>query len=115
MQRMDKVFIASINGPALGGACEISLACDLRYMAEAADRFGLPEMTLGFCPGAGGTQRLSQILGPSRALEMILEARALTPAEARELGLVHRVVPDADLAPVAARPLSVSPAGRRYR
>ena len=64
MQRMDKVFIAAINGPALGGGCEISLACDLRYMAEEAARIGLPEMTLGFCPGAGGTQRLARILGP---------------------------------------------------
>ena len=52
MQRMDKVFIAAINGPALGGGCEISLACDLRYMSEEARWIGLPEMTLGFCPGA---------------------------------------------------------------
>src|SRR5262245_55996628 len=101
MQRMDKVFIAAINGPALAGGCELSLACDLRYMAEGARRFGLPEMTLGFCPGAGGTQRLARILGPSRALEMVLEARALSPREAHELGLVHRVVPDRELAEVA--------------
>ena len=98
MQRMDKVFIASINGPALGGACEISLACDLRYMAAEAEMIGLPEMTLGFCPGGGGTQRLSQLLGASRALEMILEGRPLSPTEARELGLVHRVVAERDLA-----------------
>ncbi len=98
MQQMDKVFIAAINGPALGGACEIALACDLRYMAEEARWIGLPEMTLGFCPGGGGTQRLSRILGPSRALEMILEGRALTPTEAREMGLVHRVVAGRDLA-----------------
>jgi enoyl-CoA hydratase/carnithine racemase len=97
MQRMEKVFIAAINGPAVAGACELSLACDLRYMAEGARRFGLPEMTLGFCPGAGGTQRLSRIIGPSRALELILEAQLLTPHEAHELGLVHRVVPDRDL------------------
>jgi enoyl-CoA hydratase len=98
MQRMDKVFIAAINGPALGGGCEISLACDLRYMAREAKWIGLPEMTLGFCPGAGGTQRLSRILGTSRALELILEGRPLAPKEANELGLVHRVVPDARLA-----------------
>lgn len=97
MQRMDKVFIAAINGPAMAGGCELSLACDLRYMAAGARRIGLPEMTLGFCPGAGGTQRLSRILGPSRALEMVLEARALSPTEAQELGLVHRVVADRDL------------------
>jgi enoyl-CoA hydratase/carnithine racemase len=121
MQRMDKVFIAAINGPAMAGACELSLACDLRYMAAGARRFGLPEMTLGFCPGAGGTQRLARIIGPSRALEMVLEARALSPTEAYDVGLVHRIVPDHDLGDAAheaaermARraPLSVAAAKR---
>jgi enoyl-CoA hydratase len=97
MQRMDKVFIAAINGPALGGGCEISLACDLRYMSDEARWIGLPEMTLGFCPGAGGTQRLPRLLGASRALELILEGRPLTPIEARDAGLVHRVVAAAEL------------------
>jgi enoyl-CoA hydratase len=92
MQRMDKVFIAAINGPALAGGCELSLACDLRYMSEEAGWIGLPEMTLGFPPGAGGTQRLTRILGTSLALELILEGRPLRPIEARDLGLVHRVV-----------------------
>jgi enoyl-CoA hydratase/carnithine racemase len=121
MQRMDKVFIAAINGPALGGGCEISLACDLRYMSEDARWIGLPEMTLGFCPGAGGTQRLSRMVGTSRALELILEGRPLNPAEAGNLGLVHRVVPPPELAAEAqatadrlARraPLSVAAAKR---
>jgi enoyl-CoA hydratase/carnithine racemase len=121
MQRMDKVFIAAINGPALGGGCEISLACDLRYMSEDARWIGLPEMTLGFCPGAGGTQRLSRIVGTSRALELILEGRPLNPTEAGNLGLVHRVVPPPELAAEAqatadrlARraPLSVAAAKR---
>ena len=98
MQRMDRVFIAAINGPALGGGCEICLACDLRYMARGARWIGLPEMTLGFCPGAGGTQRLSRMLGTSLALEMILEGRPLDPVKAAELGLVHRVVDDSELA-----------------
>ncbi len=97
MQRMDKVFIAAINGSAVAGGCELSLACDLRYMAESSRGIGLPEMTLGFNPGGGGTQRLTHILGPSRALEMILEARILSPTEAHEVGLVHRVVADAEL------------------
>jgi len=95
--RLDKVFIAAINGPALGGGCELALACDLRYMADDAGAIGLPEMTLGFNPGAGGTQRLSQLLGPGRALEMMLEARTPSPREAHEIGLVHRVVRARDL------------------
>jgi enoyl-CoA hydratase len=97
MQRMDKVFIAAINGPALAGGCELSLACDLRYMSEEAGWIGLPEMTLGFPPGAGGTQRLARILGASLALELILEGRPLRPTEARDLGLVHRVVAGPEL------------------
>ena len=86
------------TAPALGGGCEISLACDLRYMAAEAEMIGLPEMTLGFCPGGGGTQRLSQLLGPSRALEMILEGRALSPTEAPSSASSHRVVAERDLA-----------------
>jgi enoyl-CoA hydratase len=91
--RLDKVVIAAIGGPAGGGGCELALACDLRYMADDAERIGLPEMTLGFPPGAGGTQRLARLVGPGRALEMILEARPLAPEQALEVGLVHRVIP----------------------
>jgi enoyl-CoA hydratase len=94
MQRMDKVFIAALNGSALGGACELSLACDIRYMAQGARGIGQPELLLGFPPGGGGTQRLTRAIGASRALEMILEGRPLTPSEAHDVGLVHRVVPD---------------------
>jgi enoyl-CoA hydratase len=97
MNRMNKVFIAAINGPALGGGCELSLACDIRYMADDAGAIGLPEMTLGFNPGAGGTQRMARILGPALALETILEARALSPEEALDMGLVHRVVKGKEL------------------
>jgi enoyl-CoA hydratase len=92
MNRMDKVFIAAINGPATGGGCELALACDVRYMADAKISIGLPEMTIGFNPGAGGTQRLPRVLGAGRALEMMLEGRTLLPREAAEAGLVHRVV-----------------------
>jgi enoyl-CoA hydratase/carnithine racemase len=92
MNRMDKVFIAAINGPATGGGCELALACDVRYIADAAIPIGLPEMTVGFNPGAGGTQRLSRALGIGRALEMMLEGRTLSPSEAADAGLVHRVV-----------------------
>jgi len=94
MNRSDKVFIAAINGPATGGGCELSLACDLRYVADDPEiPIGLPEMTIGFNPGAGGTQRLTRLLGTGRALEMMLEGQGLDPREALEAGLVNRVVP----------------------
>jgi enoyl-CoA hydratase len=96
MNRLDKTFVAAINGLALGGGCELALACDVRIMATGDHRIGLPEITLGIIPGAGGTQRLSRVLGPGRALEMMLEGRALEPEEAEEVGVVHRTAtPDA--------------------
>jgi enoyl-CoA hydratase/carnithine racemase len=97
MNRSDKAYVAATNGLAMGGGCELALACDLRYMTADPDaRMGLPEITLGIIPGAGGTQRLARLIGPGRALEMMLEGRVLTPHEAEELGVVHRVVtPDA--------------------
>jgi enoyl-CoA hydratase len=97
MNKMDKVFIAAINGTATGGGCELALACDIRISATGSHRIGLPEMTIGFPPGAGGTQRLSRVLGPGRALEMMLEARTVDPEEALELGLVHRLVAPEEL------------------
>jgi enoyl-CoA hydratase len=102
MNRSDKVFVAAVNGPATGGGCELALACDLRYMADDESlRIGLPEMTIGLPPGAGGSQRLSRTLGVSRALEMMLEGRTLTPAEAQSVGLVHGIAPAASLRAVA--------------
>ena len=92
MNRMDKVFIAAVNGLATGGGCELALACDLRYMAEGDGQIGLPEVSVGIIPGAGGTQRMARALGPAKALELILEARLLSPTEALEVGLVHRTV-----------------------
>jgi enoyl-CoA hydratase len=95
--RMDKVFIAAINGPAMGGGCELSLACDLRYMSADAPCIGQPEMAVGFPPGGGGTQRLTRTVGMGRALELVLEASALTPDEALEIGLVNAVYPAGEL------------------
>ena len=97
MNRLDKVFIAAINGLALGGGCELALACDIRIMARGDFRIGLPEMTLGIIPGAGGTQRMTRTLGPGRALEMMLEGRALMADEAEAVGLVHRTVEQHEL------------------
>jgi enoyl-CoA hydratase len=94
MNRSDKIFIAAINGPATGGGCELALACDLRYMADDASlSIGLPEMTIGLPPGAGGSQRLARALGASRALGMMLEGRTLTPTAAESVGLVHVLTP----------------------
>lgn len=92
IERLDKVVIAAINGPALGAACELVLACDLRYMASDAGAIGTPELTQGYGPGAGGSQRHARAYGQARALELVLEARTPTPAEALALGLVHRVI-----------------------
>ncbi len=103
MNRSDKVFIAAINGPATGGGCEISIACDVRIMADADIAIGLPEMTLDFNPGAGGTQRLPRLVGVGRAMSMMLEGRTLSPREALDHGLVQAVVPAEQVEEAAVR------------
>ncbi|WP_256840865.1 enoyl-CoA hydratase/isomerase family protein [Ornithinimicrobium cryptoxanthini] len=96
VEQCEKPTIAAVNGFALGGGCELAMACDIRIASDNA-RFGLPELTLGVLPGAGGTQRLSRLVGVGRAVEMILTSRILTAEESREMGLVTSVVPQADL------------------
>jgi enoyl-CoA hydratase/carnithine racemase len=86
-----KVFIAEINAHALGGGLEIALACDLRFAADGDYRLGTPEVTLGVLPGNGGTQRLPRLIGWSRALDLMVTGRTVTPAEALELGIVNAV------------------------
>jgi enoyl-CoA hydratase/carnithine racemase len=83
-----KVFIAEINAHALGGGLEIALACDLRFGADGDYRLGTPEVTLGVLPGNGGTQRLPRLIGWSRALDLMVTGRTVTPAEALDLGIL---------------------------
>ena len=102
MSRMDKVFIAAIDGLALGGGFILALACDIRLIADDDDhRIGLPEGALGFIAAAGGTQRCARLIGPDRTLDLLLDGRLLRPREAAEIGLVNRVVPAAELLPSA--------------
>jgi enoyl-CoA hydratase len=96
IELLRKPVIAAVNGFALGGGCELALACHLRVASENA-RFGLPEVKLGIIPGYGGTLRLPRIVGKGRALEMILTGEMVDAAEAHRIGLVNRVVPQAEL------------------
>ncbi|WP_338473358.1 enoyl-CoA hydratase-related protein (plasmid) [Niallia sp. XMNu-256] len=96
IENCNKATIAAINGFALGGGCELAMACDIRIAAEHA-KFGLPELNLSIIPGAGGTQRLARIIGKGRALDMILTGEMLTAKQAEEVGLVSKVVPMEEL------------------
>ncbi|MEV4012232.1 enoyl-CoA hydratase-related protein [Nonomuraea angiospora] len=91
--RIGKPVIAAITGYALGGGCELALCADFRVAGESA-RLGQPEILLGLIPGAGGTQRLPRLIGPARAKDLIFTGRHVPAAEALDLGLVDRVVPD---------------------
>ena len=91
-----QVTIAAVSGYALGGGCELALAADFRFAGRSAV-FGLPEITLGIMPGSGGTQRLPRVVGPGRAREMILSGRTVGADKALAIGLVDRVVDDAEL------------------
>jgi len=96
IEHMGKPVIAAINGYALGGGCELAMACTIRIAADTA-KLGQPEINLGLIPGYAGTQRLSRIIGRGRALELLLTGDQISAQDAHRLGLVNRVVPAADL------------------
>jgi len=96
LERLGKPVIAAVNGFALGGGCELAMACTVRLAADTA-RFGQPEINLGLIPGYAGTQRLARLVGRGRALELLLTGNPIAADEAFRIGLVNRVVPAAQL------------------
>src|ERR1700736_5252337 len=96
IENLGKPVIAAINGYALGGGCELAMACTLRIAADTA-RLGQPEINLGLIPGYAGTQRLSRLVGKARAIEIMLLGTPIGASEAARIGLVHRVVPPNEL------------------
>ena len=96
IESMSKPVIAAVNGYALGGGCELAMACDIRIAGDRA-KFGQPEVGLGITPGFGGTQRLPRIVGASKAMELIFTADTISADEAMRIGLVSRIVPGDEL------------------
>ncbi|WP_162054973.1 enoyl-CoA hydratase/isomerase family protein [Pontibacter pamirensis] len=96
IERCNKPIIAAVNGFALGGGCELAMACHIRVASDNA-RIGLPEVSLGILPGYGGTQRLTQLVGKGKAMELIMTGDMIPAEEAKALGLVNHVVPQEDL------------------
>jgi enoyl-CoA hydratase len=91
MNRSGTVFVAALNGSAMGGGCELALACDVRLMAEGNFSMGQPEILFGFPPGGGGTQRLARLLGSAKALRLVLDGGPLSPTAALQLGLIDEL------------------------
>src|SRR6202795_1013808 len=104
IENLGKPVIAAVNGYALGGGCELAMACTVRIAAESA-KFGQPEVKLGVMPGYGGTQRLPRLVGRGRALQLILSGEIIRAQEAYRIGLVNEVVPTAKLVTSGERTL----------
>ena len=102
LEEMGTPSIAAVNGYALGGGCELAMACDLRVASSTA-KFGQPEIRLGNIPGWGGTQRLPRLIGKARAKELILTGKFITAEDAKEIGLVNHVVPPEQLLSAAKK------------
>ena len=98
IETLEKPVIAAVNGFALGGGCELALACHIRIASENA-KFGQPEVNLGVIPGYGGTQRLARVINSARALEMILTGDMISSEEAFRIGLVNKIYPQTELLP----------------
>ncbi|PYQ14489.1 MAG: hypothetical protein DMH00_01550 [Acidobacteria bacterium] len=117
IENLGKPVLAAVNGYALGGGCELALACTLRFASSTA-KFGQPEVNLGIIPGYGGTQRLARLVGRGKAQELILTGEMIDAAEAHRIGLVNQVFSPEDLLPrteaIAATILSRSPLAIRY-
>ncbi len=94
LRDLEAIVVAGINGNTAGGGCEFALGCDLRIMSEGDYLIGLPETSVGILPGGGGTQRLSRLIGSSRALDLILHAKLITSAEAHNLGIINKLIPE---------------------
>ncbi|MGN0711470.1 MAG: enoyl-CoA hydratase-related protein [Anaerovoracaceae bacterium] len=102
MESIEKPIIAAVNGFALGGGCELAMACDIRIASEKA-KFGQPEVNLGIIPGFGGTQRLPRLVGKSMGKYLIMTAEMITADEAHRIGLVEKVVPPEELLATAEK------------
>ena len=117
IENLGKPVIACINGFALGGGCELALACTMRLASENA-RLGQPEVKLGMIPGYGGTQRLARLVGKGRAMQMVLSGETITAQEAHRIGLVNEVTAAAELVPraeaIAGKIVANAPLAVRY-